>query len=480
MKFRWFFCIIVILMIVPVAYSATVFVDPNTQVSPLAGKTISLNIKAKDVADLLAYQFELAFDKSAIKLVSVEEGDFLKASDVSTLPLLSTKSGKSVAFKDINADILLDVNNAGALTLANLRYGKDNLGGVDGAGTLVGLKFEVIEAKESKVGIKNAFVDPKLNPVLVNSNSKEIVADLLGGTITQPPACVKGDVNNNGSIQSNDAILALRISAELLIPDAQQLCAADMNNDGIVRSNDAIAILRKVAELAPDRTPIVKNIINARLDDAYGIAGQTITVPLKIDGSGIVAGGDISIAYDSSVLNVVEISSDPDTIMVTNTANAGIIKIAFVGSPMNTLAEIKFNVISDNTSPLTIRNIELYESNLSNLKVRKLDGFFGSWAVPAKETLLLQNFPNPFNPETWIPYQLKLDSEVSIKIYRSTGELVRELSLGQKPAGMYISQDRSAYWDGKDKFGTPVASGVYFYTIKTNDFSAVKKLTILK
>ncbi|MEK7396078.1 MAG: cohesin domain-containing protein, partial [Candidatus Poribacteria bacterium] len=345
MKFRWFFCIIVILMIVPVAYSATVFVDPNTQVSPLAGKTISLNIKAKDVADLLAYQFELGFDKTAIKLVSVEEGDFLKSNGVSTLPLLSAKSGKSVAFKDINADILLDVNNTGALTLANLRYGKDNLGGVDGAGTLVGLKFEVIEAKESKVGIKNAFGDPKLNPVLVNSNSKEIIADLLGGTITQPPLYVKGDVNNNGSIQSNDAILVLRISAELLIPDEQQLYSADMNNDGVVRSNDAIAILRKVVGLgAPDKTPIVKDVVSVRLDNINGIAGQTITVPLKIDGSGIVAGGDISIAYDSSVLNVVEISSDPDTIMVINTANSGIIKIAFVGSSSNTLAEIKFNV----------------------------------------------------------------------------------------------------------------------------------------
>jgi hypothetical protein len=57
---------------------------------------------------------------------------------------------------------------------------------------------------------------------------------------------------------------------------------------------------------------------------------------------------------------------------------------------------------------------------------------------------------------------------------------VRELDLGNKSAGMYISQNRAAYWDGKDKFGTPVASGIYFYSVKTKDFSAVRKLTILK
>ncbi|MGB9596375.1 MAG: cohesin domain-containing protein [Candidatus Poribacteria bacterium] len=477
MKSCWIISII-LLMIVSTAYSATVFIDPSSQASPSAGKTNTVSVKVKEVTDLIGFQFELYFDRTAINLVSVEEGDFLKSVDVKTLPFLSTKSGKTVLFEGLNADILSEINNAGAVILANLRVSDK---GVDGTGTIFTINFEVIEARESKIDIKNAFDDPKINPVLVNSGPNEIQCDIIGGTITQPPACVKGDVNGDGQIRANDAILTLRISAELMVPDAQQFCAADMNDDGKVRANDAIAILRKIAGLgAPDKTPPIKDIVSVRLEDVYGVAGQNITVPLKADRSDIIAGGDVSIAYDSSVLKVIEVLSDPNLLIAVNTNDLGIIKIAFAGSPVDKLAEIKFDVISDNISPLTIKNLELYGPNLSNLRTKKFDGLFGSWAMPAKETALLQNFPNPFNPETWIPYQLKNDSEVVIKIYSATGELVRELNLGHKSAGIYISQDRSAYWDGKDKFGIPVSSGVYFYAIKTKDYSAVRKLTVLK
>jgi hypothetical protein len=487
-----FFTIIIMLVIITGVQSATVFVDPATQDSPNAGGTLSFSVKVKDVADLVGYQFELSFDKTAIKFLSIEEGDFLKTGlkpdtpDIEgTVPSVVTNTGKSVAFKSITPEILSDINSAGAFTVFNVRYSTINKTGVDGAGILVGLKFEVIEAKGSKIEINNAYGDPNINPaVLLDSNVTAIAADLVGGVINQPPPCVKGDVNSNGLIQSNDAILVLRIVAELLVPTTQQLCAADANGDGKVKANDAITILRKVVGLgAPDKDLFINGTLNVKLEETHGIAGGSITVPLKIDQTNVVAGGDIVIAYDSSVLRAVDVSSNSSTLMASNVANPGIIKISFAdstGTVTNTLAEIKFDVISDNTSPLTLQSVELYESNSMPLKLRKIDGLFGSWAMPAKNNALLQNYPNPFNPETWIPFQLKQDSEVTIKIYKATGELVRELDLGNKYAGIYVSKDRSAYWDGKDKFGTPVASGIYFYSIKTKDFSAVKKLTILK
>jgi ABC-type transporter MlaC component len=98
--------------------------------------------------------------------------------------------------------------------------------------------------------------------------------------------------------------------------------------------------------------------------------------------------------------------------------------------------------------------------------------------VPA--SALMQNFPNPFNPETWIPFALKNDGEVKINIYDSVGRLVRELNLGQKNAGIYATPSNSAYWDGKDQFGIPAASGVYFYRIQAGDFSAIKKMIVMK
>lgn len=97
-----------------------------------------------------------------------------------------------------------------------------------------------------------------------------------------------------------------------------------------------------------------------------------------------------------------------------------------------------------------------------------------------KRNQLLQNFPNPFNPETWIPFRLAAESDVSIDIYTSTGVLVRRLSLGRLPAGEYTSPAKAIYWDGRNQMGEPVSSGVYLYTINAGDFSATRKMLIRK
>ena len=101
-------------------------------------------------------------------------------------------------------------------------------------------------------------------------------------------------------------------------------------------------------------------------------------------------------------------------------------------------------------------------------------------SLSPKETVLLPNYPNPFNPETWIPYQLAKDAEVTLTIYATDGYIVRRLVLGHQSAGMYQSRSRAAYWDGKNEFGEPVASGVYFYTLTAGDFAATRRMLILK
>ncbi len=97
-----------------------------------------------------------------------------------------------------------------------------------------------------------------------------------------------------------------------------------------------------------------------------------------------------------------------------------------------------------------------------------------------KLTQLLQNFPNPFNPETWIPYQLSEDNPVSISIYDTTGKLVRALPLGYQSAGFYHSRERAAYWDGRNVLGEQVASGIYFYELTTPSYHQIRRLVILK
>ena len=100
--------------------------------------------------------------------------------------------------------------------------------------------------------------------------------------------------------------------------------------------------------------------------------------------------------------------------------------------------------------------------------------------VLPKKTVLLPNYPNPFNPETWIPYQLSTPAEVTLTIYDVNGRVVRTLALGHQPAGMYKCRSRAAYWDGKNAQGEPVASSIYFYAITAGDFTATRKLLIRK
>ena len=99
--------------------------------------------------------------------------------------------------------------------------------------------------------------------------------------------------------------------------------------------------------------------------------------------------------------------------------------------------------------------------------------------IPEK-TALLPNYPNPFNPETWIPYQLSEPATVTLTIYSAKGAVIRTLQLGNMPAGIYQTKTRAAYWDGKNKLGEPVASGVYFYTFTADDFTATHKMLLIK
>ena len=96
------------------------------------------------------------------------------------------------------------------------------------------------------------------------------------------------------------------------------------------------------------------------------------------------------------------------------------------------------------------------------------------------ETALLSNYPNPFNPETWIPYQLAEAGNVTVTIYDMRGVVIRQLALGHKPMGNYRSRSRAVHWDGRNQFGEKVATGLYFYTLKAGDFTATRKMLVYK
>ena len=111
--------------------------------------------------------------------------------------------------------------------------------------------------------------------------------------------------------------------------------------------------------------------------------------------------------------------------------------------------------------------------------IANLQNLLASLIIP-QETALLANYPNPFNPETWIPYQLAVPAEVTLTIYDMNGGAVRNLEMGLQAAGTYQNRSRAAYWDGRNQRGESVASGLYFYTLKAGEFTATRKMLIRK
>ena len=127
-----------------------------------------------------------------------------------------------------------------------------------------------------------------------------------------------------------------------------------------------------------------------------------------------------------------------------------------------------------------VQNIQTSASDLVSYQrgIQVLEQILESLAP--QTTALLANYPNPFNPETWIPYRLATPAEVSLTIYTANGAVVRTLTLGHQPAGTYQSRSRAAYWDGRNELGEPVASGIYFYTLTAGEFNATRKMLIKK
>ncbi len=217
---------------------------------------------------------------------------------------------------------------------------------------------------------------------------------------------------------------------EILITIEGQLMTGDVNRDGQVSILDMVLVARQFGNTVPS-------------DSAVDVNGDGVINVLDL----ILVSqnmGESSEAAAPSLVGVNERELDPAIVR----------------------AWIAQAALEDDGSVVFQQGIAKLRELLSSL-------------LP-KETTLLPNYPNPFNPETWIPYQLSEPAEVTLRIYAINGELVRTLALGHTPAGIYESRTRAAYWDGKNEVGESVASGIYFYTLTAGDFTATRKLLIRK
>ena len=211
---------------------------------------------------------------------------------------------------------------------------------------------------------------------------------------------------------------------------------------------------------------------------------KLITKPTRrkgdVNGDGTVNTADLVLIasnFGKTGQNAADVNSDG----VVNIAD---FVLAAGALDTNTAAPSLF---SQTVSTLTVTDVRLWLSQAQYLTLTDATSQRGLLfleqllaALTPKETALLPNYPNPFNPETWIPYHLAKDAEVTLDIYNVQGLLVRRLKLGHQAAGIYRSRARAAHWDGQNQLGEQVASGLYFYTFTADDFTATQKLLIRK
>ena len=234
--------------------------------------------------------------------------------------------------------------------------------------------------------------------------------------------------------------------------------------------------------------------------------GDNFTVNLNVENVTDVGGWQADLTFDPKVLTAQSVTEgdflkqdEGETFFQKGTIKNQVGKITGIKAARltrtpvrghGTLLSVTFRALRNGESKLTLQNFQV--GTRSGEKTRSIPPEItivvgnpalaapAAHAVPPDRTQLLANYPNPFNPETWIPYQLSKPARVTVHIYATSGVLVRRLGLGHQPAGYYTNRSRAVYWDGRNTVGEPVASGIYFYTLTAGDFTATGKMLIRK
>ena len=202
-----------------------------------------------------------------------------------------------------------------------------------------------------------------------------------------------------------------------------------------------------------------------------------LAVSGSIATSGPVGGKSLSHPFRVTVKNL-----STGKVEAVGTDDDGVYQLTFVELETGRAAQIgdTLEISAQSPNPLIGVHPLRYVVTAKDVKRGHIPlGELVAYEIPAR-TELLGNYPNPFNPETWIPYRLAEDADVTLAIYDLSGSIVRRLNVGHRIAAVYESRDKAIYWDGKTEFGERVASGIYFYHLSAGDFRATRKMLIQK
>ncbi|GIX06764.1 MAG: hypothetical protein KatS3mg115_1167 [Candidatus Poribacteria bacterium] len=300
---------------------------------------------------------------------------------------------------------------------------------------------------------------------------------------TSPP----WDLNRDGTVNIVDLVLVARNFGQ-----GGQGLVADLNGDGLVNIVDIVLVARHFGEAWPLVAPAwavarpltVEAILAAQPDG-------TVVLTLRPPEGVPVAGVDVLLEYDPGRWELLEARPGERIArpyVVPFSTPLGVVRLVGVSLPgaerqSGSLAVFRFRPREGEWSSesLCFRSIEWAslsgESWSGLVRWKKVLGPLGD---PPARTELLPSYPNPFNPETWIPFRLSHPAEVRVEIYSQGGELVRSFSLGALPPGRYERPGEALHWDGTNRFGEPVPSGLYWVRFQAGETVQVRRLVLVK
>ena len=480
------------------------------------GDTFTLHLSAGNMTDLAGWQADLVFDPDVLKANSVTEGNFLK------------QKGGRTHFREGT------VNNQKG-KIAGIGSTRISQGGVDGEGRLLSVVFTVKAAGETRVALREFHAGSSAGKT-ISSTSPDVIITV--GTRSTPTPSDKGvSLSTNMTPVPIGDTFTLRLSAEdiddlagwqtdvTFDPTVLEVVKVSEGNflkkggvDTFFLGGTIDNTAGKIAKISSARlsggvdgtgtllsvTFIAKAAGRTRITLSNLHAGDSSTEAIPLDTPELIItverrafpAWDVNQDGQVNVLDLIGVAQHLGAAASANrqadvngdgTINVlDLIAVAqHLGESTAGAAPSSVDAIDNlELDPATIQawiaqaQIEddgslTFQQAIANLELLL------SLFIP-EETALLHNYPNPFNPETWIPYHLAEPAHVTIRIYAANGTLVRTLALGYQPAGIYQYRSRAAYWDGKNAVGESVASGVYFYTLTAGDFTATRKMLIMK
>ena len=311
------------------------------------------------------------------------------------------------------------------------------------------------------------------------------------------------DVNDDSVVDILDLVQIGQHFGETI--NAEELPAGasnpDTNGDGIVDILDLVAAAQAFGtqfdQMAAPSLAVSADISVSAVPLTRG--NGMATIALQMDAGAPIAGIQFSLGLQSDQATLLNVSKgnmldngpnpsfwlQPQLRGNTATAAASIALRPSGGQQASGQFAVLTLGLSDavmaNPAEISLDSLVLVTKNGErlNARVQPIQLDVESLILPERD-VLLANYPNPFNPETWIPYHLSQGADVQLQIFSSTGQLIRSLDIGHQEAGIYANRARAAYWDGRNNLGERIASGVYFYSLQAGDYHAIRRMLIAK